>query len=49
MYAGTILDMENMGLVKTNTAPAYRVLLPFSERRKTVMKQSHSCIYSCRL
>lgn len=27
LYAGPILDTENMGLVKTNTAPAYQALL----------------------
>lgn len=27
LYAGTILDIENMGLIKTNTAPAYWALL----------------------
>ena len=27
LYAGTVLDIENMGLIKTNTAPAYWALL----------------------
>lgn len=27
LYAGPILDTENMGLIKTNTAPAYQALL----------------------